>query len=91
MKKLILTTLIGLLALSACDGTKSVEKQYNGDDKSLFVEVEMADNWIVVYHRDTKVMYAVSSGDHSRGIFTLLVDAEGKPLLYDGDTSHEQY
>lgn len=90
MKKLILTTLIGLLALSACE-TKSVEKQYNGDDKSLLVEMERADNWIVVYHRDTKVMYAVSSGYHSQGIFTLLVDAKGKPLLYDEDTSYGQY
>ena len=51
---------------------------------SMFVEVESTYPWIIVYHKDTKVMYAVSKGSHNKGNFTLLVDQDGKPLLYDG-------
>ena len=39
---------------------------------------------LVVADRDTKVMYAVSRGGYNCGNFTLLVDADGKPLLWDG-------
>lgn len=34
----------------------------------------------IVYCKSTKVMYAVSSN----GEFTLLVDENGNPMLYDG-------
>lgn len=35
----------------------------------------------IVYDKQTKVEYAISKD----GIFTLLVDADGKPLLYEGE------
>lgn len=31
----------------------------------------------IVYHKQTKVMYVIS-----QGAFTLLVDADGKPMIY---------
>ena len=37
----------------------------------------------VIYHKKTKIMYAVSSGYYTYGNLTVLVDAEGKPLLYE--------
>lgn len=39
---------------------------------------EIEDN--VVYDKQTKVMYVVSP----TGTFTVMVDKDGKPLLYDG-------
>jgi hypothetical protein len=39
-------------------------------------------NYEVVYHKQTKVMYVVSIGHNNSGNFTLLVNADGKPLLY---------
>lgn len=41
--------------------------------------------WSVVYHKDTKVMYVVTNGEYNGGtyIFTLLVDAQGRPMLWD--------
>ena len=45
---------------------------------SRFVMVENGFNTNVVYDRYTKVMY-VQSGK----FFTMLVDADGKPLLYE--------
>lgn len=49
---------------------------------SMFVVIEMGMTWMVVYHRTTKVMYAVS---HS-GVFTALVNGDGTPMKYkEGD------
>ena len=39
----------------------------------------------IYYDKKTKVMYAVSSSQYNRGNVVLLVDADGKPLLYEGE------
>ena len=46
------------------------------------VEVEQTGGYRIVYDKYTKVMYAVSAGYYNFGTFTLLVDANGNPLLY---------
>ncbi len=38
--------------------------------------------WLIVYRRETKVMYAVSNSNHNVGTFTLLVNADGTPMLW---------
>jgi hypothetical protein len=35
--------------------------------------------------KDTHVMYVVSLCTYNAGNFTLLVDADGKPLIYKGE------
>lgn len=69
--------------LSSCKTVETVEGADDEDDTSMFVIVESASSWHVVYHKDTKVMYAVSAGGYNSGTFTLLVDADGKPMLYE--------
>lgn len=86
MKKLIalIMALVMSLCLMAGCGTASVESEAKEDaNTSMFVEVEESFNWWVVYHRDTKVMYAVSRGGYNCGTFTLLVDADGTPMLWE--------
>jgi hypothetical protein len=40
----------------------------------------------IVYQRDTKVMYAVSRvSDGGGGVLTLLVNADGSPMLWEVD------
>lgn len=86
MKKIILMcTLLLCLLLCSCD-TAAVT---HGDveeksDVSQFVKIEKNYTWMVVYHKDTKVMYAVSCGYYNRGTFTLLVNADGTPMVYGG-------
>ena len=46
--------------------------------------MEEGSKWMVVVDTKTGVMYSVSNGGYNHGTFTLLVDAEGKPLIYDG-------
>lgn len=51
---------------------------------SRFVQVEIASTWRIVADKETGVMYAVSCGVYNNGTFTLLVDADGNPLIYKG-------
>lgn len=74
--KVMLLTVIACMMLSSCN---------TEDSNSMFVEVETAEDWKVVYHKNTKVMYVISDCDYNRGTFTLLVDADGKPMVYEGE------
>ena len=58
----------------------------NEGDRSMFVLIEEGATYSIVYHRETKVMYAISAGGYNSGDFTVMVDEEGKPLLYQEDT-----
>lgn len=85
MKKIFLIMTICILVFTGCSDRKttiSVQEQ-NENNISMFILVESADYaYDVVYHRDTKVMYAVSRGTYNRGTFTLLVNPDGSPMLY---------
>ena len=54
------------------------------DEGDVLVLRNGLNGWdITVYDRTTKVQYAVSDGYYNMGTITCLVDAEGKPLLYN--------
>ena len=83
MKRIIAIVLI-LLMLAGCAKVERASK--DPVNVSRFMMVENCDPWRIVVDRETKVMYAVSIGQYNRGTFTLLVDADGKPLLWEGDS-----
>ena len=80
MKKILCITLIGIMlcCMTACGSLDTEAKE-----QSRFVQIDKNDWFITVYDRTTKVQYAVSNGIYNEGTITCLVDAEGKPLLYD--------
>ena len=83
MKKKILAVLIaGALSISMIGCTESEVNASNEDYKSMFTIVETGWDWKVVYHTETKVMYVVSAGSYNGGTFTVMVDADGNPLLW---------
>ena len=49
---------------------------------SMFGLVEAKRDWAIVYAKDTDVMYSISKGGNADGIFTVLVNADGSPMLY---------
>lgn len=53
-------------------------------EDSMFVIVETTELWIVVYHRKTKVMYTATHIGKVFSNFTILVNADGTPMLWDG-------
>lgn len=89
MKRLIVIVLavVMLLSLSAC-ATKRTREVIKGEN-SRMVYVEETSAYCVVYDKYTKVMYTVSNGGYNTGNFTLLVTADGKPLLYEPQTERE--
>lgn len=52
---------------------------------SSFIMVEEALHYNIVYHKETKVMYVVNVGERNDGNFELLVNADGSPMLYEGE------
>lgn len=79
----LIVALIGpgmIFAGRGCSGEKA-----EASEKSRFMKVEDNFNWCIYADRETGVMYAVSCGTHNIGDFTLLVNANGNPLIYEGD------
>lgn len=75
------------LALTGCGEVFSpVEKAEESVEISRFIEIERAIGWKIVADKETGVMYAVSNGGYNTGNFTLLVDENGKPLIWDGES-----
>ena len=90
-KIFVLAILTFCLFLTGC-GVKmesANDAAMNDGDRSMFVVVENGFTYRIVYHRETKVMYAISNGGYNAGNFTVMVDEEGKPLLYQEDTDEQ--
>lgn len=83
---LIVIVLIILAGLILKDITIPTSNAVSTDNGERFVVIEKRD-WLyyVVYDKETKVQYTISIGSYNQGTFTLLVDKDGKPLLYKGE------
>ena len=80
MKKfLAIIILVFVFLFAGCGEGQS----YSGEN--MFITVQSNLTYKVVYHKDTKVMYTVSCGTDNQGEFTLLVNPDGSPMLYEGD------
>lgn len=87
MRKKVIALVISLgllITLVGCDYDIAQEESCHYGN-SMFVTIERAGNWNIVYHNKTKVMYVVSNDAFNGGNFTVLVDADGKPMLYKGE------
>ena len=81
MKKILFITLMSIMLcfIVACENLNA-----ETEERSRFVRIgEYRDFIVIMYDRDTKVQYAMSYDRYNRGTITVLVDAEGKPLLYE--------
>lgn len=90
MKKVLAWfTVILTMIFCGCEYSP-VEKVISPENQMpMFVEIEHTSLWLVVYHRETNVMYVISDGDYNHGNFTLLVNADGTPMIYDGEKGDE--
>lgn len=81
MKKIVALMIVMLaVVLTGCS-----EVEDKSSDMSEFTIVERTSIWKVVYHKKTKVMYVVSDGTYNHGTFTLLINADGTPMIWEGD------
>ena len=80
----LIMILISMVTLSGCTPMK-VSHDKEPVNVKRFQVIENEYEWCIVADRETKVMYVVSNCAYNRGTFTLLVDAEGKPVLWKED------
>ena len=87
MKKVITILCICLLLTGCSEATESNEgnnqQKESKQKKGKFITIEREWYYDIVYDKDSKVMYTVSCGTNSQGIFTLLVNADGTPMVYE--------
>ena len=88
MRKFFMFLVMLLLCITLCSCNDNDRVTVSGEDTtegtSMFVRIEQAKHWLVVYHRETKVMYVVSNDEYIQGVFTVLVDENGDPMIYGG-------
>ena len=78
---LIIMRLITTIAITGCE--ESVEDNVEVHYAIEFIKIE--DNGIyIIVHKDTRVMYMFVNA-YKKGGLVVMVDAEGKPLLYEGE------
>lgn len=78
---IILFTAMAFYLVGCSDTTVTNANTEESNNISMFVVVESTTKWDVVYHCETKVMYVVTNGSHCQ--FTVLLDSDGSPLLYE--------
>ena len=90
MNKRILYSILAIIMvafLTSCSFDETQDEKVNRENSniqsSMFVCIEVSTEWKVVYHKETKVMYVVSDYSYNTGTFTLLVNADGSPMLYE--------
>lgn len=75
-----------LLSLVGCGKQMVKEEELQtgtNTSYSMFIQIEDGSCYKIVYHKDTKVMYAITDGSYNRGSFELLVNPDGTPMLWD--------
>lgn len=88
-KNFIILVMLAVLMFSlvGCDGTKQLSEEdfveASKSEYSMFIKVESTTYYDVVYHKTTMVMYAISRGGYNQGTFTVLLNADGSPMLYE--------
>lgn len=88
MKKILLICVLLLaLLLCSCGSQMLTEEDVSKNSTSnisMFIQVEDGNSYKIVYHRDTKVMYAISDSGRNMGTFTVMLNADGTPMLWEG-------
>ena len=82
---IVLLGVLGFLFNVAIVGFNSeADSEVEAAVEDRFVTLSCSTNYYIVYDKETMVQYAVSNGSYNRGTFVMLVDKDGKPLIYEG-------
>ena len=74
-----------MLMFAGCSSIRAEATEVDDtDDGNTFILVNADYYCWVVYHKVTKVMYAVSRAPNNIGTYTLLVNADGTPMIWEG-------
>ena len=86
MKKIFLALVMAVVMsfglVGCCDDSQPKMLDFR-DESSPFIIVYSGDYYEIVYHKDTRVMYLMSDFDYNYGTFTVMLNADGSPMLYE--------
>ena len=85
MKKIIISLLIIIGIVLTGWLLKDITISNNYAENERFVIIQQERNGKVMYDKETKVEYFMFDYYKSGGGITVLVDRDGKPLLYKGE------
>ncbi len=86
IKKIVIALLVSTCVLTGCTTPKEIsDKMEEFHDGDHFVTISNERYGMIVYDSRTGVQYWVSTSAYNSGNLTLLVDSEGKPLIYKGE------
>lgn len=77
----------GLILAGAFIASTRYDEYKNGDAPVPYITVYRGNAYDIVYDRETMVMYSVSDTLGNRGVATVMLNADGTPKLWDGETS----
>lgn len=86
MKKKLICLILSVLCLIAFCGCKEIDE--NGNEVTAhfsvgtFIVVEESHPYMIIVHKETKVMYLYHKGTYGGGI-TIMLDENGEPLLWE--------
>ena len=89
MKKVCIVAL-SVIMLTGC-GNGEVNGEEPSEKRFKVLDGEISDNFYVAYDTVTGIEYSVSNGLYNHGTLTVLVDADGKPLIYEGWKNEMEY
>ena len=84
MKRLVLAFLLAVAVLTVSGCSDGMDEEPRADASKMFVRVENCGSFDIMYDKDTKVMYTVSSSCYNYGDVTLLVNSDGTPKIWKG-------
>ena len=88
IKKIVIALLVSTCVLTGCKAEEIASTLSAFDDYSgrfVIVSSEHGSSGMIVYDSTTGVQYWMSTSAYNSGTLTLLVDSEGKPLIYKGE------
>ena len=80
---IFMTIILCACLFMGCSGALKIDDAASLD--SSFVVVENGISYVIAYHKDTKVMYCISTTSYNCGNFCLLVNADGTPMTWEGE------
>lgn len=85
MKRTLLAALVVVFFLAGCGKVSDAEIYASERDESkMFMTVYQDLSYSIVVDKDTRVMYSVSNGTYNGGNFTMLVNPDGTPRVWEG-------
>lgn len=86
---IILIILITIVMFSNIIEEVTITEEYSQNEQFIFIDESHIGDIVIYrcYDKDTKVIYMFTGSNYSK--LTVMVDADGKPLLYEEENNNE--